>query len=163
MLKIRPMKNEDWTAVHRIFQDGIDTGLASLNMKAGDFNDFNKRYLQICRFVAEKDGEIAGWVALYPYSSRDVYKGVAKLSVYVSQNFLRQGIGIKLLNHLIIHSEQAGFWTLQAGVFPENTASIHIHTKAGFRKVGYFERIGQRNGRWYDTVIMERRSKTVGI
>jgi L-amino acid N-acyltransferase YncA len=161
MLYIRPMRDEDWTAVHKIFQDGIDTGLASLNTEAGDFEDFNRRYLKTCRFVAEKNGVIAGWTALYPYSSREVYKGVANLSVYIGQDFRSQGIGILLLRHLIIHSEQAGFWTLHAGIFPENKASIHIHAKAGFRKVGYFERIGQRNGRWYDTVIMEKRSKQV--
>ena len=161
MLHIRPMKDTDWASVKHIFQQGIDTGLASLETEVGNFEDFNRRYMHACRYVAVKDGVIAGWAAMYPYSSRLVYRGVVKTSIYMGEAFRGQRIGEKLLQHLIISSEQAGFWSLQAYVFPENIASIRLHEKLGFRKVGFFERIGERKGRWYDTVILERRSKVV--
>lgn len=161
MLQIRPMTSNDWSSVQRIFQEGIDTGLASLETEVGTYDDYNQRYMQTCRYVALKDGKIAGWVAMYPYSSRLVYRGVAKTSVYIGSEFRGQRIGEKLLQHLIISSEQANFWSLQAYVFPENVASIRLHEKLGFRQVGYFERIGERKGRWYDTVILERRSKEI--
>lgn len=161
MLQIRPMTSEDWSSVKRIFQEGIDTGLASLETEVGSYDDYNQRYMQTCRYVAVKDGIIAGWAAMYPYSSRYVYRGVAKTSIYMGSEFRGQRIGEKLLQHLIISSEQAGFWSLQAYVFPENIASIRLHEKLGFRQVGYFERIGERKGCWYDTTILERRSNVV--
>ncbi|MFT5916662.1 MAG: L-amino acid N-acyltransferase YncA [Bacteroidia bacterium] len=113
--------------------------------------------------VAEIDTIIVGWFALSPVSSRCVYGGVAEVSVYVANDFSGQQIGTKLLEKLIEESEKNGIWTLQAGIFPENKGSLKIHTKLGFREIGYREKIGKMDGVWRDTILLERRSNKIGI
>lgn len=106
----------------------------------------------------EQDGQVIGWAALTPVSSRCVYSGVAEVSVYVDPEHSGKGIGLALLNELVKQRETEGIWTLQAGIFPENAASLRIHEKAGFRILGAREKIGKQNGVWRDTILLERRS-----
>jgi phosphinothricin acetyltransferase len=113
--------------------------------------------------VAVEQGELLGWAALTPVSGRCVYAGVAEVSIYISEGARGKGLGSMLLHALIAESEQQNFWTLQAGIFPENVASIRLHEACGFRIVGRRERIGQMQGVWRDTVLLERRSSTVGV
>lgn len=163
MMNIRPMTAADWNAVSRIYREGIETKLATFEADVPDWEVWDKKQLPIGRFVAEKDAHILGWAALSAYSSRHVYRGVAEVSVYVGADARGNGVGKILLNHLIEFSEENGFWTLQAGIFPHNEASIALHTKLGFRIVGKRERIGQLDGVWLDTVILERRSTKIGV
>ena len=157
------MRSEDWEAVRAIYREGIATGNATFETDVPDWEAWDKSHLRACRLVAKAGGQVVGWAALTPYSSRRAYAGVAGLSIYVSASARGQGIGRALLGALIAASEQAGLWTLQAGIFPENTASLALHRACGFREVGRREHIGQLNGVWRDVVLMERRSKVVGI
>lgn len=153
---------EDWKMVKKIYESGIETGVATFELNAPDWNKWNTDHLPFSRLVAtEKD--ILGWAALTPVSNRCVYGGVAEVSVYVSLNNRGRGIGKKLLSELVIESEKNGIWTLQAGIFAENFASIKLHEKVGFKLIGQREKIGKLHNVWKDTVLMERRSKTVGI
>jgi phosphinothricin acetyltransferase len=120
-------------------------------------------HLPCCRLVARAGGEALGWAALSPVSSRCVYGGVAEVSVYVAERARGRGVGRLLLSELVAASERHGIWTLQAGIFPENQASIALHQRAGFRLVGVRERLGSMDGRWRDVVLMERRSAIAGI
>jgi phosphinothricin acetyltransferase len=119
---------------------------------------WDEAHLPDHRFVAVDDERIVGWIALTAYSDRCCYEGVADLSVYVAPDARGRGIGRQLLEHAIAHAERAGIWTLQAGVFPENDASLALHTRSGFREVGRRERIGRLDGVWRDVVLLERRS-----
>jgi phosphinothricin acetyltransferase len=157
------MRANDWKSVAEIYKEGIDTGNATFQKEVPEYEDWDKGHLKICRIVAEMYGEIVGWVALSPVSSRAVYAGVTELSIYVAKAHRGKHIGGKLLKHLIEESEKAGIWTLQVGIFPENKPSLLMHEKAGFRKIGYREKVGRMNGFWRDTVLMERRSKVVAI
>ncbi len=157
------MRGEDWDAVCAIYREGIATGNATFETDVPDWAAWDKSHLRACRLVAKADGRVVGWAALTPYSSRRAYAGVAGLSIYVSASARGQGIGRTLLGALIEASEQAGLWTLQAGIFPENAASLALHCACGFREVGRRERIGRLNGVWRDVVLMERRSRVVGI
>ena len=157
------MRDEDWDAVRAIYREGIATGNATFETGVPDWEAWDKNHLRACRLVAKADGRVVGWAALTPYSSRRAYAGVAGLSIYVSASARGQGIGRALLGALIEVSERAGLWTLQAGIFPENTASLALHRAHGFREVGRRERIGQLNGVWRDVVLMERRSRVVGV
>ncbi|MEB2777420.1 N-acetyltransferase family protein [Algoriphagus sp. D3-2-R+10] len=159
----RNLTEEDWEQVSEIYRQGLDTGNATFASEVPSWSEWDTGHSQDCRLVAEMDGLIVGWAALSPVSSRCVYGGVAEVSIYISNNAKGQNIGTKLLEKLVAESEQKGFWTLQAGIFPENKASIVIHERTGFRKVGFRERIGQMKGVWRDTILMERRSKIVGI
>ncbi|WP_306298938.1 GNAT family N-acetyltransferase [Bacillus sp. OV166] len=120
-------------------------------------------HIKECRLVARLEDKVIGWVALNPVSERCVYAGVAEVSIYVSQSNNGKGIGSRLLNSLIEQSEQNGFWTIQSGIFPENVASLKLHSKHDFREVGRRERIGKMDGVWRDTILLERRSNIVGI
>ena len=160
---IRDLKINDWKQISEIYILGIETGYATFEITVPSWEEWNKRHLTICRLGAEINNELVGWAALIPVSSRDAYKGVAEVSVYVSTAQLGKGIGTKLLSELINESEKAGIWTLQASVFPENTASIKLHISCGFREVGFRKKIGMLNGKWRDTVLFERRSKITGI
>ncbi|WP_189610928.1 GNAT family N-acetyltransferase [Saccharospirillum salsuginis] len=160
---VRTFEQADFPMVKAIYQQGIDTGNATFQQQAKDWEEWDSSLLPECRLVAELEGEIVGWAALSPVSSRCVYAGVAEVSVYVSTAAAGQGIGKRLLQHLVTASEVAGIWTLQAGIFPENTASIAIHEKNGFRKLGVRQRLGKMKGQWRDVVFMERRSNTVGV
>jgi phosphinothricin acetyltransferase len=155
------MTKRHWDAVRAIFAQGIATGNATFETTVPSLQDWDARHLSSCRLVAIREGEVVGWAALSPVSVRQVYRGVAEVSVYIAEHARGAKIGSALLKALIAESERNGIWTLQAGIFSENTASIRLHEKLGFRIVGTRERIGCFHGRWRDTVLMERRSKVV--
>ena len=161
-MTIAPMAPADWDAVRAIYLEGIATGEATFETEAPDWECWNALHLAACRLVARDAKAIAGWAALSPVSSRFVYRGVAEVSVYVAARARGAGAGSALLGALVEASERAGIWTLQAAIFPENRASLALHAKAGFRVVGTRERLGCREGRWRDVVLMERRSAVVG-
>lgn len=156
------MSDEDWDAVQAIYRDGIATGNATFQSVVPNWEEWDKSHLPEARLVARQDGRLVGWAALSAVSSRSVYAGVAEVSVYVEARARGNGVGKTLLRALVVESEQAGFWTLQASIFRENSASIALHKACGFREVGYRERIGRMNGVWRDTLLMERRSKVTG-
>jgi L-amino acid N-acyltransferase YncA len=155
---ISAMTPEDWPQVQAIYADGLKTGNASFQNAVPSWEEWDAAHVKSCRLVALVDNSIAGWAALTPVSGRCVYAGVAEVSVYVGEDFRGRGIGEDLLQTLVAESESNGLWTLQAGIFPENTGSLRIHEKCGFRLVGRRERIGQMNGVWRDTLLLERRS-----
>lgn len=161
-MEIVSMLPEHWPAVKAIYEDGLATGNASFQSSAPSWEEWNVSHLVHSRVVAANHGEIIGWAALTPVSGRCVYAGVAEVSVYVSLNQHGKGIGKALLESLISESESNGIWTLQAGIFPENKASIKLHENCGFRLIGLREKIGKMNGAWRDTALLERRSKVVG-
>ena len=144
-----------------IYLEGIATGDATFEQNAPEWEHWDTGHLSAGRIVARSDGEVLGWAALSPVSGRCVYAGVAEVSVYVAGRSRGRGIGKALLSRLVSDSEAAGIWTLQAGIFPENRASIELHERAGFRIVGTRERLGCMHGRWRDVVLMERRSAEV--
>jgi L-amino acid N-acyltransferase YncA len=148
--------------VRAIYLEGIATGNATFEQTAPDWEKWDAGHLPAARIVARSDGAVVGWAALSGVSSRCVYAGVAEVSVYVAEHARGHGAGSRLMARLIADSEAAGIWTLQAGIFPENEASIALHERAGFRIVGRRERLGQMNGRWRDVVLMERRSAVAG-
>ena len=161
-VEIAGMTASDWDAVRAIYLEGIATGNATFEKSAPDWERWNAGHLQHCRLLARAAGEALGWAALIPVSGRCVYGGVAEVSVYVAQRARGRGIGRQLLSELVAASERNGIWTLQAGIFPENQASIALHQRAGFRVVGVRERLGSMDGRWRDVVLMERRSAITG-
>jgi phosphinothricin acetyltransferase len=157
------MRPEDWESVAAIYREGIATGQATFEIKVPTFEEWDRAHLAAARLIARQQDLIAGWAALSQVSQRRVYLGVAEVSVYVATTARGSGIGRKLLTALIEESERNGIWTLQAGIFPENSASLALHHAAGFREVGRRERIGKMNGVWRDTILLERRSQTVGL
>jgi L-amino acid N-acyltransferase YncA len=157
------MAGEDWTAVRAIYLEGIATGNATFETTAPKWEAWDRAHLGSCRFVALAQGAIAGWAALSAVSSRCVYAGVAEVSVYVAGRARGKGVGLALMTWLVAESEKQGIWTLQAGIFPENVASVELHKRVGFRIVGKRERVGCMDSRWRDVVLMERRSTIVGI
>jgi L-amino acid N-acyltransferase YncA len=157
-IRIEPMRPQDWTAVRAIYLEGIATGNATFEQTAPEWEKWDAGHLPSIRFVARFEGDVVGWAALSGVSSRCVYAGVAEVSIYVAERVRGRGVGRQLMARLIAESEAADIWTLQAGIFPENVASIALHQRAGFRIVGQRERLGQMNGRWRDVVLMERRS-----
>ena len=163
-VRIESMTTEDRLEVRRIYAEGIATGDATLEREVPDWAHFDRSHPAECRLVArDASGAILGWTALGGYSSRKVYAGVAWESVYVAEAARGQGIGRALLESLIPASEAAGYWSLFAGVLAENTASLALHERVGFRRVGIQQRMGQdARGRWRDVVLLERRSPTVG-
>jgi phosphinothricin acetyltransferase len=159
---VAPMTEADWPSVREIYVQGMATGNATFEKSAPDYSVWDRDHLRVCRLAARSGDEVVGWAALSPVSGRCVYGGVAEVSVYVRDNARGRGIGLTLLRALVDASEKTGLWTLQAGIFPENTPSIDIHSKAGFRIVGVREKLGAMDGRWRDVVLMERRSTVVG-
>lgn len=157
------MLPDDWEAVKQIYEEGIATGQATFQRQAPEWDEWNNDHLKHSRIVVKEDGQVLGWAALTAVSGRCVYAGVGEVSVYVSTKARGKGLGKQLLQKLIEESEANDIWTLQAGIFPENIASIKIHEDRGFRVVGKRERIGQMNGVWRDTILMERRSKVTGV
>jgi L-amino acid N-acyltransferase YncA len=157
-VSIEPMTADHWPAVQRIYAEGIATGNATLETEVPEWPSFDASHRPDCRLVARLGDEIVGWVALSPYSRRRVYRGVAWESVYVTEAARGRGVGRALMDALVRASEMAGIWTLVAGVMAENAASLALHERAGFRRVGVQERIGQdARGRWRDVVLLERR------
>lgn len=162
-LVIEPMEPGDADAVLAIYGEGIATGNATLEAVTPDWRRWNATHRRDCRFVARVDGRVVGWTAVGNYSSRDVYSGVAWESVYVATAARGMGVGSALLATLVPASEGAGIWTLIAGVLVENAASLALHERAGFRRIGVQERLGRDGrGRWRDVVLFERRSPSVG-
>lgn len=162
---IRNMNKEDYENVKSIYLEGILTKKATFQTTVSDYDTWSKGHINDCRFVAtDEDNQVLGWVALSPTSSRCVYRGVDEVSIYISQKARGKKIGTALLNKVIEESEKLGIWTLQSGIFEINEASIALHKKCGFRIVGTRENIAQDvDGIWRNTVIMERRSKIIGI
>ena len=159
---IAPLRASDWEEVRRIYLEGIATGDATFETDAPAWDEWDQRHLASCRLVARRQDCIVGWAALSPVSGRRVYAGGAEVSIYIASAQRGQGLGRVLLSTLIEASERAGIWTLQAGIFPENAASLALHYRCGFRQVGVRERLGQLAGGWRDVVLLERRSPRVG-
>lgn len=155
------MLDSDWPAVSRIYQEGMDTNLATFQSECPTWKEWDDSHLKDCRLVITKDGEVLGWAALTAVSGRCVYAGVAEVSIYIAQDCKGQGAGKVLLLELLGCSEENGYWTLQSGIMQDNTASIRLHESCGFRMVGYREKIGRdRFSVWRNTVLMEKRSES---
>ena len=161
-VRIEPMTGAHAAAVLAIYQAGIEEGNATFETRAPDWTAFTAARLPAHRFVATTGGQVAGWVAASAVSGRCVYAGVVEHSVYVHAAGRGRGTGRQLLDTLIVSTEAAGIWTIQSGVFPENTASLRLHATLGFRTIGVRERIGCHHGVWRDVVLIERRSGRVG-
>lgn len=162
-MTIQPMTADHGTQVLSIYEAGIATGNATFQTNAPEWAEWDQSHVKNCRLVAVENDTVLGWAALTAVSGRCVYAGVAEVSVYVAPAARGKGIGRQLLNELITQSEQNNFWTLQAGIFPENTGSLKIHEQCGFRLLGRRERIGKMNDTWRDTLLLERRSTVVGV
>ena len=156
---IDQMNPDDWKQVRSIILEGIATGHTTFETDAPSWEKWDAAHLPIARLVARKEESVLGWAALSPVSSRHVYRGVAELSVSIKAECRGQGVGRALLDALIEESERNEIWMLQAAIFPENTASVKLHLRCGFREVGRRERIAKLNGIWRDTLLFERRSK----
>ncbi len=162
MAAVRALGPDDWEAVRRIYAEGIATGEATFQTEPpGSWEVWDRGHLGPGRLVAVRDQDVIGWAALSPVSTRPVYAGVAEVSLYVDDAARGVGVGTLLLRALVRASEEAGIWTLQASIFPENPASLAVHQRCGFRVVGRRERIGRQRGRWRDTLLLERRSALV--
>jgi phosphinothricin acetyltransferase len=157
-VEIRDLRPGDWPEVSRIFEEGIRAG-GTFATEAPSWEAWNAAHT--LRVVAEADREVVGWAALEPTSSRHVYRGVARSAVYVAESARGHGVGRTLMDGLITRSERAGIWTLEAGLFPENAASLALHLTVGFRIVGVREHLGQRDGVWRDVLLLERRSEVI--
>jgi L-amino acid N-acyltransferase YncA len=165
-LRIEPVRPEDWPVVAAIYAQGIATGDATFETAPPTWERWDQSHLPDHRLVARthagEDDAVVAWAALAPVSDRCVYAGVVENSIYVAERAQGLGVGRRLLTALVEGAEQAGIWTVQTGIFPENTASLALHRRCGFRVVGLRERIGQLNGRWRDVLLLERRSTRVG-
>ncbi|SMD25410.1 helix-turn-helix domain-containing GNAT family N-acetyltransferase [Kibdelosporangium aridum] len=158
---VRALRPSDWTAVRRIYAEGIATGNATFETDVPSRKSLDAKWLPDHRWVAEIDGHVAGWAALAPVSTRECYSGVAENSIYVGEDYRGQGVGKALIRQQVRAADDAGLWTLQTSIFPENRASLALHHSAGFRTLGVRERIAQHHGKWRDTVFIERRNTTV--
>ena len=154
---VRPFDPVDYPAVAAVFAEGITTGRATFETTVPTWEEWDAAHHPAHRFVAELDDDVVGWSAVVPYSRRAVYRGVGEESVYVAERARGRGVGRALLEAVIESARAGGLWTLQAGIFPDNLASLELHRRLGFREVGVRERIGQLNGVWRDVVLLERR------
>ncbi|WGK66036.1 N-acetyltransferase family protein [Croceiramulus getboli] len=162
-MHIRNFRKEDYPEIARIYEEGIATGMATFETLVPQYEVWNQRMLKAGRLVAFEGDQLIGWAGLSATSKRAVYQGVAEVSIYLDPRFRGKGYGKLLLEALITVSEEYGFWTLTASIFPQNKGSIALHESLGFRQLGRRERIAQLNGAWYDNLLFERRSKIVGI
>lgn len=153
------MRASDWPSVRRIYAAGIATGNATFETEPPEWEVFDQGHLVNLRLVALDGAEVIGWAAASPVSDRCAYSGVVENSVYVDPDYQSRGVGRSLLSTLVLESEAAGNWTIQTGIFPENTASLALHQGCGFRVIGRRERLGQLEGRWRDVLFLERRSE----
>ncbi|MBK1813946.1 N-acetyltransferase [Clostridium sp. YIM B02505] len=161
---IEEMKPSDWEQVKDIYLEGINTGIATFQSEAPAWNAWDRGHVDSCRLVARLDDKVLGWVALSPTSTRECYSGVVEVSIYVGEKYRGNAIGTNLLKRIVEQSEEKGIWTLYCAIIRENIKSIEMHKKCGFREIGIRERIAKMpNGMWHDVVLMERRSKVVGI
>ena len=158
---VRELRPTDWPDVRTIYEDGIRSGEATFESEAPSWPEWDAAHPEL-RLVAERDGSVVGWAALSPASQRRCYRGVGEVSVYVAEEARGRGVGRELLERLGELAERAGYWTLVAGVFPENEASLRLHRTCGFREVGVRERLGESGGVWRDVVLLERRSTLIG-
>ena len=162
MVEIRALTRDDWPRVEAIYAEGIATGNATFETEPPSWDEFDSTRLPTHRFVAVDAGDVVGWIAVSPTSSRECYAGVVEHSVYVAEAARGRGIGRMLLEALVASTDAAGLWTIQTSVFPENEATLALHERVGFRLVGRRERIAQLDGSWRDTLLLERRSGLVG-
>jgi phosphinothricin acetyltransferase len=160
-IQIDDLRPEDWPEVARIYADGIATGNATFETEVPSWQQWDSSHLPEHRFIVRRGGAIVGWVAVSPVSDRCVYGGVVENSVYVDRQLRGRGIGRRLLERLIASTEQAGIWTIQTGIFPENEGSLRLHERVGFEIVGRRKRLGKLHGIWRDVLLLERRSATV--
>jgi L-amino acid N-acyltransferase YncA len=160
-LLVRPLVSGDWPEVARIYAEGIATRNATFETELPSWDEWDATHLREHRFVAQEDGDVLGWIALAPISTRCCYAGVAEISAYVTERSRGRGVGATLLEAVVKSTESAGIWTLETGVFPENKASLALLTRFGFREVGVRERIGKLDGVWRDVVFLERRSEVI--
>ena len=162
-MEIISIRKHHYPSVSTIYAEGLATGKATFETKVPSWEAWDQSHLKVCRIAVMDQNKMLGWAALSPVSKREVYKGVAELSLYVSESARGNGVGKLLLTKLIVESELNNFWTLQAGIFSSNEASINLHKKCGFRVIGYREKIAKRDGQWMDNTLMERRSKVIGL
>jgi L-amino acid N-acyltransferase YncA len=158
---IRELRADDWPAVRAIYEQGIAGRNATFETEAPDWEAWDRAQLDGHRWVAVEDGRVVGWVSAHPVSLRPCYSGVVEHSVYVADEAQGRGVGRALLERLIAGTDEAGIWTIQTGIFPENEASLALHRKCGFRVVGIQERLGKLDGVWRDVVVLERRSEVI--
>ena len=161
--EIGELREQHWQQARAIYAEGIATGLATFETNVPSWESWDAGHLSCCRLIAQEGETIKGWAALSAVSSRRAYAGVAEVSVYVGERYRGEGVGRALLEALVRDSERSGIWMLQASIFALNDASVRLHARCGFRVVGKRERIARLNGRWLDTVLMERRSRVVGV
>jgi L-amino acid N-acyltransferase YncA len=161
MTEIRRMRRDDWPAVEAIYAAGIATGDATFDTAPPSWEEFDRDRMRDHRLAAVEDGDVVGWAAFSPTSARECYAGVVEHSVYVAESARGRGVGRALMEALVAEADAAGFWTIQTSIFPENAASVALHERLGFRLVGRRERIGQLDGVWRNTVLLERRSPSV--
>jgi L-amino acid N-acyltransferase YncA/DNA-binding transcriptional ArsR family regulator len=155
---VRALEPADWPAVRRIYAEGIATGDATFETEVPTTRTLDAKWLPGHRWVAEVDGQLAGWTAISPTSTRDCYAGVGETAVYVGEDFRGRGVGKTLVHKQVTAADDGDLWTLQTSIFPENRASLALHHSAGYRTLGVRERIAQQHGVWRDTVLLERRS-----
>jgi L-amino acid N-acyltransferase YncA len=161
-MELQAMRPDDWPAVRAIYEAGIATGNATFETTVPDWPAWDAAHLAGHRLVArDEDGGVVGWSALAPVSDRCAYAGVAEDSIYVAPGAQGHGVGRALLSAVVASAEQAGIWTVQTGIFPENQPSLRLHEACGFRVVGVRERLGRLGGRWRDVLLMERRSPVI--
>jgi phosphinothricin acetyltransferase len=160
-VSIRDLRPDDWPAVRAIYEEAIRGGDATFESETPSWERWDAAHPDL-RLVAEREDSVVGWAALSPASSRRCYRGVGDVSIYVAGGARGAGLGRELLARLVEVSEQTGYWTLTAGVFPENEASLRLHKDCGFREVGVREGLGEAGGVWRDVVLLERRSTLVG-
>lgn len=162
-ITIRQFHINDFNVVKEIYQQGIEKKNATFEPVAPTWPDWDKKFMPSPRLVAVADNDVVGWAALAPVSHRPVYAGVGEISIYIHSAYRGNRIGYQLLKALIRASEQNNIWTLQAGIFPENSASLNMHKALGFREVGYREKIGKMDGKWRNVILLERRSAIAGV
>jgi L-amino acid N-acyltransferase YncA len=160
-IRVRELRRADWPAVAAIYAEGLCTGNATFETEVPAWEAWTSTHLDSHRLVAQLDGEVVGWTALAPASTRAVYAGVVEESIYVAGAAQGRGVGSALLTSLVAGADRAGIWTIQTGIFPENVASLALHRRCGFRTVGTRERLGRLNGVWRDVILLERRSPAV--
>jgi phosphinothricin acetyltransferase len=158
-MTIDDMRPEDWPAVARIYEQGLEQG--TFEDTVPSWEDWDASHLALGRLAARDAGSVIGWAALAPYSRRDCYRGVVENSIYVARVARGRGIGRMLLEELCRRSDAAGLWTIQAATFADNAASIALHESCGFRLVGIRERLAQKHGVWRDVALLDRRSALV--
>lgn len=159
---IVPLEPHHWPEVRDIYEAGIATGNATFQTDVPSWAEWDAAHHREHRFVdVDDEGRVRGWVAVSPTSSRPVYAGVVEESIYIAPECQGQGVGKRLLRHVIESTERAGIWTITTGIFPENEASLALHESLGFRRLGVRERVGRHHGRWRDVVIIERRSPVI--